>query len=156
MPASDFYPKHVLGSIQVINPNWHELRKQEKCSSLGPPRNKFSKTQWAWQGVKLTQLMSIFTSKKVWKFLVKVQLTKSDQQRTLGRKCSVPCQLGLMLILFMARVTFAKSISSLNFIKDFFLVGIRFFKPSWIDSREIWHGWGSTSMVATKSLNWPF
>ena len=48
-----------------INPNWHELRKQEKCSSLVPPRSRSYKTQWAWLGVKSTQLMSIFTSKNV-------------------------------------------------------------------------------------------
>ena len=29
-----------------IYPNWHELLKQEKCSSLAPPRNIFYKTQW--------------------------------------------------------------------------------------------------------------
>ena len=46
-----------------LNPNWHELWKQEKCSSLAPPRGIFYKTQWACQGVKLTQLMSILTSK---------------------------------------------------------------------------------------------
>ena len=73
----------------TFNPNWHELRKQEKCSSLVPPRSKFYKTQWAWQGVKLTRLMSIFTSKKVWKLLIKIHLTKSDPKRTRGRK--VPC-----------------------------------------------------------------
>ena len=33
--------------------------------------------------------MSIFTSKKVWKFLVKIQLTKPDPKRTGGWK--VPC-----------------------------------------------------------------
>ena len=52
-------------ALILLNPNWHELRKQEKCSSLAPPRSIFYKTQWAWQGVKLTQLMSFFTSKKV-------------------------------------------------------------------------------------------
>ena len=72
-----------------LNPNWHELRKQEKCSSLAPPRSKFYKTQWAWQGVKLTRLMSIFTSKKVWKFLIQIQLTKSNPKITRGVK--VPC-----------------------------------------------------------------
>jgi hypothetical protein len=51
------------GSGNGLNPNWHELGKQEKCSSLAPPRSKFYKTQLAWQGVKLTGLMSIFTSK---------------------------------------------------------------------------------------------
>ena len=35
--------------VCFLNPNWHELRKQEKCSSLAPPRSKFYKTQWAWQ-----------------------------------------------------------------------------------------------------------
>ena len=39
----------------------------------------FYKTQWAWQGVKLTRFMSIFISKKVWKFLIKIQLTKGKK-----------------------------------------------------------------------------
>ena len=69
---------------EYLNPNW--LRKQEKCSSLAPPRNIFYNTQWAWQGVKLTRLMSIFTSKKVWKFLIKIQLIKYDPKRTRGWK----------------------------------------------------------------------
>ena len=43
----------------------------------------------------LTRLMSIFNSKKVWEFLVKIQLTKSDPKRTGGGKCSASCQLGL-------------------------------------------------------------
>ena len=73
----------------ILNPNWHELWKQEKCSSLAPPRDIFYKTQWACQGVKLTRLMSIFTSKKVWKLLIKIQLTKPDPKRTRGWK--VPC-----------------------------------------------------------------
>ena len=30
-----------------FNSNWHELRKQENCSSLAPSRSKFYKTQWA-------------------------------------------------------------------------------------------------------------
>ena len=42
-----------------------------------------------WQGVKLTRLMSIFTSKKVWKFLIKNQLTKSDPKRT-GVESALP------------------------------------------------------------------
>ena len=53
--------------VLFINPHWHELWKQEKCSVLVPPRGIFYKTQWAWQSVELTRLMSIFTSKKVWK-----------------------------------------------------------------------------------------
>ena len=65
-----------------LNPHWHELWKQEKCSSLAPPRGIFYMTQWAFQGVKLIWLMPIFTSKKVWKFLIKIQLTKSNPKRT--------------------------------------------------------------------------
>ena len=47
-----------------VNPNWHELWKQEKCISWAPHMEHFYMTQWAWQSVKITQLMSIFTSKK--------------------------------------------------------------------------------------------
>ena len=43
------------------------------------------------QGVKITRLISIFTSKRVWKFLEKIQLTKSDLTKT----CPVPCLTGL-------------------------------------------------------------
>ena len=68
----------ILGSATGLNPHWHDLWKQEKCS----PRWILYKTQWACQGVKLTWLMSIFISKKVWKFLIKIQLTKSDPKRT--------------------------------------------------------------------------
>ena len=55
-------------------PNWHELWKQEKGII-------FYKTQWAWQSVKLTQLMSIFSFKI---FLMKIQLTKLNPRRTRG------------------------------------------------------------------------
>ena len=60
----------------TINPHWHELWKQEKCSSFAPPMGHVYKTQWAWQGVKLTLSISIFNSKEVWKFLIKIQLAK--------------------------------------------------------------------------------
>ena len=72
------YMKRIIN----LNPYWHELWKQEKCSSLAPSRGIFYKSRWVWQGLKLTRLMSIFTSKKVWKFLIKIQLTKSDPKRT--------------------------------------------------------------------------
>ena len=72
-----------------FNPNGHELIKQEKCSSLAPPRSKFDKTQWAWQGVKLSQLISIFTSNNVWKFLIKIQLIKSNPK--IVRGVNPPC-----------------------------------------------------------------
>jgi hypothetical protein len=68
--------------IKRYVPILHDLWKKEKCSSLASPRGMFHKTQWAWQGVKLTQLMWIFTSNKVWKFLIKIQLTKSYPKST--------------------------------------------------------------------------
>ena len=48
-----------------FNPILHELSKKEKCPSLGPPRSNFCKTykKLVEQDVKLTQLMSAFTSK---------------------------------------------------------------------------------------------
>ena len=54
--------------------------KLKKYSSLAPPRIKFNKTQLAWQGEKFSRLISIFTSKNVWKFLIKIQLTKSNSK----------------------------------------------------------------------------
>ena len=43
-----------------------------------------------WQGVKFTSLMSIFSSKKVWKYLINIQLTKSDPKRTRGVESALP------------------------------------------------------------------
>ena len=62
---------------------------KKNCSSLATSRSKFYKTQWAWQGVKLTGLMSIFTSKRVWNFFIQIQLTKSNLKIT--REVKVPC-----------------------------------------------------------------
>ena len=42
--------------------------------------SKFYKTQLALQGVKLSQLISIFTSKNIWNFLIKIQQTKSNSK----------------------------------------------------------------------------
>ena len=71
--------------------------KARKMLILALPWGISYKTQWAWQGVKLTQLMSIFTSKKVWKFLIKIQLTKSDPKSTRRQKYPPSCQLGLSM-----------------------------------------------------------
>ena len=90
--------RHDICSWDLLNPNWHELWKQEKCSSLVPPRGIFYKTQWAWMGMKLTWLISIFTSEKVWFFFINIQLRKSDPKKTRGGKCPPLCQLGLKLI----------------------------------------------------------
>ena len=38
----------MIFMIVFVNPHWHELWKQEKCSSLAPHRRIFYKTQWAW------------------------------------------------------------------------------------------------------------
>ena len=73
-------------SLPLLNPDWHELWKQEKWSSSAPPSGMFYRPQWALQGVKLTGVMSIFTSKKVWKFLIKIQRTKSDPKKYRGWK----------------------------------------------------------------------
>ena len=83
---SIFYEKKdASAKFQYFNPNWHELKKQGKCSSLAPPGIKFYKIQYAWQGVKLTKMMSIFTSKKVWK----IHLKKTNPKIKRGVK--VPC-----------------------------------------------------------------
>ena len=34
----------------MLNPVWHGITKQEKCSTLELPRGNFCKTQWAGQG----------------------------------------------------------------------------------------------------------
>ena len=54
-----------------------------------PRRDIFYKTQSAWQGVKLTRLVSIFTSKKVWNFLIKKSAEKIWSKKEKGWK--VPC-----------------------------------------------------------------
>ena len=44
---------------------------------------------------KLTRMMSIFTSKTVWKLLIKIQWTKSDPKKYKGGNCPPSCQLGI-------------------------------------------------------------
>ena len=83
--------------------------KARKDSLLAPPRGIFYKIQSAWQGVKLTWLMSIFTSKKVWKFLIQIQLTKSNPKIYMGVK--VPC---LMPIRVKWKIQFLHSIQISN------------------------------------------
>ena len=69
--------------------------------------------------------MSIFTSKKVWKFLIKIQLTKSDPKRIGDGKCPPSCQLGLIQTwpsswyeLKRVRFTASKSIYFSYILKD--------------------------------------
>ena len=40
----------------VVNPDWHELWKQEKCSSLATPRGIFYSAQWAWRGCQINKI----------------------------------------------------------------------------------------------------
>ena len=42
----------------------------------------------------MTRLKSIYTSKNIWKFLIKFQLTKANLKRTRVGKCPASCQLG--------------------------------------------------------------
>ena len=79
------FEQHKINSLILfmsyfLNPNWHELKKQEKCSPLAPPRSKFYKTQWAWQACQISS---------IWKFLIQIHLTNSNPKITRGVK--VPC-----------------------------------------------------------------
>ena len=67
--------------------------KVRKYSSLSPPKSIFYKTHWSWQGVKITRLMSIFISQKVWKFLIKIQQTKSNPK--IMRGVNPPCLMAI-------------------------------------------------------------
>ena len=65
--------------------------ESKKCSSLVPPRSKFYKIQWAWQGVKLTRLMSFFFRNFGYKFSWQNLIQKVQE----SGKCPASCQLGL-------------------------------------------------------------
>ena len=77
---------------------------------------KFFKTQWFWQGVKLSQLISIFTSKNVWKSLIKIQLTKSNPK--IIRGVNQPCSL-------LNFYNFDTKLNKLHFASYFCTVGPR-------------------------------
>ena len=102
--------------LLLFNPDCHELWKQEKCPSLAP-RCIFYKTQWAWQDVKLTWLISIFTSKIFLKFLMKIQLTKSDPKRK--EKKSPSGQLGLSFPIIFSGQNVDENKKSAPNIEDF-------------------------------------
>ena len=75
------------------------LENQEKCWSLEPPRGNFYKTQLAGLNVKITRLMSILTSKKIWKNLKKKSADKIWSHKDKGIKnVPPPCQIGLIHI----------------------------------------------------------
>ena len=46
-----------------LNPNWHELWKQEKCSSLAPPRGAFLSDSMSLSGCQINPIDVNFTSK---------------------------------------------------------------------------------------------
>ena len=82
------------------------------CSSLEQPRCIVYKTQWARQVVKLSRLISIFTSKNVWKFLIKIQLTKSNPKiiRGVNPPCLMPIRVKYIVcfILFFRQLVAAQ------------------------------------------------
>ena len=88
--------------------------KVSKCSSLAPPRSKFYKTQWAWQGVNLSQLISIFTSKNGWKFWTADKI-QSKNYKGVNPPCLMPI-----------RVKTCSNFKS-NLFNDFFLIWYTFF-----------------------------
>ena len=95
-------------NVMLFNPNWHELWKYEKCSYLALSRSKFYKTHWAWQGVKLSRLNSIFTSIVVLKFLIKIQLTKSNAKikRGINPPCPMPIRVNVDSLALSGAPTF--------------------------------------------------
>jgi hypothetical protein len=64
--------------------------------------------------------MSIFTSEKAWKFLIKIQLTKSDTKRT-RIKVSPLMPIGVKWPIFTQRgkIRTGKNIKSLFFLQGF-------------------------------------
>ena len=76
--------------LTLIGMSYESMKNAHLLYHLG---SFFYKTQWAWQSVKITWLMSIFTSKFFWKCLIKNQLTHSDPKRKGGGKCPPSCQL---------------------------------------------------------------
>ena len=88
-----------------------------------PPRSKFYKTQWAWQSVKLSRLISIFTSKNVWKFLIKIQLTKSNQK--IIRGVNPPCLMPTRVKTAFDETFFVNKKLSANKLNSWYLVIIK-------------------------------
>ena len=43
-----------------LNPNWHELRQQEKWSSLAPPNKTFMLTIFEYRGFIFTYLLKMY------------------------------------------------------------------------------------------------
>ena len=80
--------------ISLINPNWHELCKQEKCSTLAPPRSIFFKDSMRLAWCQINPIDANFDLQKHLEFFNQ-KLTKSDPKRTGGGKCPPSFQLGL-------------------------------------------------------------
>ena len=90
-PSATSHRSHF---VQFFNRVRHGIRKQEKCSSLEQPRGNFYKIWWARQGVKITQFISIFPSKRVWKFKKKsADKIWSNKDKRVKMPCPVPARL---------------------------------------------------------------
>ena len=114
-----------------FNPHWHELWKQEKCSFLAPPRGIFYKTQWAWQGVKLTRLMSIFTSKIFDKNLPDKIWSKKDKEIKVSPLMSIrvnkePAELGTNTYISIISVHKIQNVNNCNFLIEIMIFGQKF------------------------------
>ena len=73
--------------LSFFNPVWHDVGNWKARKML---IFRATKGQWAGQGVKITRLMSIFTSNKVWKFLKKKSADKIWFNKDKGIKMSSP------------------------------------------------------------------
>ena len=73
---------HVTNEMATLTLTGMGKESKKRCSSLEQPRGNFYKTYiMAGEGVKITQFISIFTSKRFWN-LKKKQLKKSDPTKT--------------------------------------------------------------------------
>ena len=99
-----FFPDQMFGNLSILVPVWFSSFLPIWKELFHKLTNELSKelmtviTKRVRQGIKLTRLMSIFTYKKVWKFFIKIQLTKSDPKRTRGWK--VPCLMPIKSIFY--------------------------------------------------------
>ena len=72
--------------MEILNPNWHELWKEEKCSSFAPPWSKFYKTQWASNYPNWSQ----FSPPKMFRNFEKISADKIQSKNYKGGKSTLP------------------------------------------------------------------
>ena len=82
--------------LKPIKPYWHELWKQEKSSSLVPPRViYFIRLNGLGRVSKQSDWFQFLPPIFYLVFVIKNQLTHPDPKRIGGGKCPLSCQLGL-------------------------------------------------------------